>query len=154
MKEYERLFLERRPVICKNCGGKLFYRSGGAYECEDCGLEELDDFGKIKRYLDEYGVSTSYDVSEATGVPMSIINMFLKEGRLEIPEGSRIYIKCERCGCSLRYGRFCYGCTKELSGQLQGALYENMGEEPKNAERREEGKMHFLDNSGGVKKKR
>ena len=34
MKEIEKWIMERRPIFCKKCGGKLYYQSGGTYECE------------------------------------------------------------------------------------------------------------------------
>lgn len=153
MTDVEQILMERRPIFCKKCGGKLFYQNSGVYQCEDCGAEELDDFGKIKQYLEKNGPSPASTISEETGVALEIVNLFLKNGRLEIPEGSRLYIKCERCGCSLRYGRYCYGCTRELAGQLKGVMFEQMGEKPKVDTDRENGKMHYLD-SNEKKKKR
>lgn len=144
-RNIEYRIMERRPIFCKKCGGKLFYENSGMYRCEDCGEEELDDFGKIKEYIEEHGPSPSTAISEETGVPLEIIDIFLKNGRLEIPEGSKLYIKCERCGCSLRFGRYCYSCTKDLAGQLKGAMFEQMGERPKTGKESEKGKMHFLD---------
>lgn len=148
MTDLEKRIMDRRPMFCKECGGKLFYQAGGSYKCEDCGAEEYDDFGKIKRYLEAHGPSPATFISEDTGVPLEIINLFLKNGRLEIPEGSKFYIKCERCGCALRFGRYCPGCTKELVGQLHGAMFEQMGEKPKQDIEKKKEKMHFLDNAG------
>lgn len=146
-KELQKYFFEHVPVICQKCKGKMFYIGNGTYECEDCGLEELDDFGKIKQYLEEHGATPAIRISEATGVRLDIINVFLREGRLEIPEGSKFYIKCEKCGCALRYGKFCMDCTRQLVGQLRGAFYENMGEKPKTTpSSKEMGKMHSLEN--------
>ena len=83
---------------------------------------------------------------ETAGVSMEVIDVFLKNGRLEIPEGSKFFIKCEKCGCALRFGRFCYDCTKELVGQLNVLMFEQMGEQPKNkGEHQEKGKMRFID---------
>lgn len=143
MTDLEKLIMERRPVFCKKCGGKLYYQDSGYYQCELCGAGEYDDFGKIKVYLEENGPTPELWISRDTGVEVEIIELFLKNGRLEIPEGSKFYIQCERCGCSLRFGRFCYGCTKELAGQLKGAMFEQMGEKPKVM--KIDGKMHYLD---------
>lgn len=144
MTDIDKWIMERRPIFCKKCGGKLYYQSGGTYECELCGSEELDDFGMLKAYIQKHGATPAVVLEEKTGVPLTIINIFLKNGRLEIPEGSNFYIKCERCGCALRFGRFCSDCTRELTGQLHGAYYEQMGEKPKVT--KEKGKMHFLKN--------
>lgn len=152
MTDLEKLIMERRPIFCKKCGGKLYYQDSGYYQCEDCSAGEYDDFGKIKIYLEEHGPTPELWISRDTGVAVEIIELFLKNGRLEIPEGSKFYIKCERCGCALRFGRFCYGCTKELAGQLKGAMFEQMGEPPRVIKK--DGKMHYLDELGSTNSKR
>lgn len=145
MKEdVEKMIMERRPIFCKECGGRLFYEGEGAYKCHDCESIEFDDFGKIKRFLEKNGPSPATEIAAGTGVKLEIINIFLKNGRLEIPEGSNFYIKCERCGCALRYGRYCLKCTKELAGQLQGSFFEQMGEEPKTKIDLKDEKMHYM----------
>ena len=128
MTNEEKRFLEHRPVYCEECGGKMFYQDAGTYQCENCGEIALDDYGKIKEYLEEHDGATAKEISVGTGVELKIIGMFLKDGRIQIPKGSRMFIKCERCGCSLRNGRYCEDCTRELAGQLKGAFYENAGE--------------------------
>lgn len=146
MRDIDKIIMERRPIFCKSCSGKLYYQNGGVYVCEDCSQEEMDDFGKIKKYLDEYGPSPAMLISEDTGVSMEVIDVFLKNGRLEIPEGSKFFIKCEKCGCALRFGRFCYDCTKELVGQLNVLMFEQMGEQPKSGVHvKEKGKMRYID---------
>ena len=145
MNDVEKFLMERRPIFCKKCGGKLFYQSGGVYQCEDCGSEELDDFGVIKVYLEENGPSPATDIADGTGVPLEIVNLFLRYGRLEILEGSKYFIKCERCGCALRYGRFCYDCTKELTHKLLGTVFEVVGEKPKVLKGKKIARMRFLD---------
>lgn len=144
----DEFIMNRRPIFCKECGGKLFYQNSGEYVCEECGSSELDDFGKVKRYLDENGPTPPPIIEEETGVPLEILNVFLRNGRLEIPEGSKYYIKCERCGCALRFGRFCYDCTKNFAGQLSGTIYQQMGERPKIVPKKEGGKMRYLNDSG------
>ena len=143
--DLERMILENKPVICEKCKGKLFFSGGGRYKCQDCGNEVLDDFGKVKEFLEENGPSPSMVISENTGVRQDIINMFLKKGRLEIPEGSPCYIKCEKCGCSIRYGRFCPECIQKLAGGIKVIFNEDMGERPKHEPKSDmTGKMYFL----------
>lgn len=146
MYDMEKFIMERRPIFCKKCGGKLFYQNGGMYQCEDCGAEELDDFGKIKQFLEENGPAPETEIAEATEVPLEIIHLFLKHGRLEILEGSKFYIQCEKCGCALRFGRFCYSCTREIAGQLMGPMYEQTGEKPRDSSAKPSERMRFLDN--------
>ena len=141
--DLEKLIISNKPIICEVCKGKLFYVGGGKYQCESCGFEVFDDFGKVKHFLEEYGPSPAVVVSEATGVSTEIIEMFLKQGRVEIPENSPYYINCEKCGCSIRYGRFCPQCVKELSGGIYAILSQDMGERPKH-DPKLNGQMRFI----------
>lgn len=142
MTDVERLMIDRKPVKCDKCGGKVFHIGGGMYHCESCGADILDDFGKIKRFLDENGPTPILIISQYTGVSTEIIEAFLRQGRVEIPDGSKYYISCERCGCSIRFGRFCPECVQELAGGIKSAFCAEMGERPKREDM--SGKMHFL----------
>lgn len=142
--DLEKLIISNKPIVCEACGGKLFYVGSGSYECNSCGLKVYDDFGKVKHYLEEHGPTPAIILSEATGVDLEIIEMFLKQGRVEIPENSPYYISCEKCGCSIRYGRFCPPCVKELSGGIRAMLIQDMGEKPKH-EPKLNGQMRFFE---------
>ena len=128
------------PRQCQECGGKYVFQGAGRYVCENCGHETYDDFGKIKAFIDEHGPTPGIVIAEATGVSIAKINRFLRQGRIEIPDGSGQYIPCERCGEPIRYGRFCPACaaflTKNLSAVLTNA---DVGEKPKKTM---QGKMH------------
>lgn len=133
--------IDFKPMLCKACGGKMGYVNHGKYQCETCGAVEMDDFGKVRQYIEEHGPSPAFAISEETGVPVSIINSLLRAGRVEIPEGSEIYIKCERCGRDIRYGRFCPECALNMTKQIQGGF--EVGEVPKHKPNTEQ--MRFLD---------
>lgn len=64
---------------------------------------------------------------------------------MEIPEGSKYYLKCEKCGCSIRYGRFCPDCVRELAGEIKAVFHEDVGEKPKcEPDSDMKGRMHYL----------
>ena len=130
-KWVHKMFMENVPICCEVCGGKLKRIDVGLYECIACQHQELDDFGKIKAYLAKQGVASAYDIHLATGVEVEVIEYFLKDGRLEIPEGSKLYIKCEKCGCSLRYGRYCEACARQMKMGLTEAFRESIGAKPR-----------------------
>ena len=127
------------PVICKKCGGKMLYKHAGIYECESCKEQELDDFGRIKQYIEEHGPTSAVILAEETGVSTDKITQFLKAGRVEIPQGSNVFIKCEKCGCDIRFGRFCPECAAG-SGEKRG-FFNEVGERPKG---NGSGEMRFL----------
>lgn len=144
-KQLKAAFLDTRPVFCSKCNGKLHYVGGGRYKCMSCEEECLDAFGTIKEYLDEHGPSSAYIISEETGVRLELIELFLRKGRLEILENSPFYLSCEKCGCAIKYGRYCPDCARTLLGGIKSLFHEDIGERPK-SDTKKAGKMHFLSN--------
>lgn len=141
---FEKQVMSRKPVECPKCKGRLEYTGSGIYQCEECGTEVLDEFGKVKRYIEEHGPSSAFVISQETGVKMEVIDVFLKKGRVEIPEGSNFYVKCKKCGCSIKYGRYCPECAKSLAGSIKAVFAADVGERPKREGAPDmSGKMHF-----------
>lgn len=135
-KEYKLLEVGR----CENCGGILKDAGVGIYVCSQCGHETLSPFGKVKKYIQENGPDNAYNISQGTGVPVSRIDKFLREGRIEIPDGSDCYITCEMCGTDIRYGRYCPTCATKLKKELSSALIATeIGEVTKKS-----GKMRYM----------
>ncbi len=143
-KVLENVFLANRPISCKKCNGKLFYIGSGKYKCDPCETEYYDDFGKVKEFLEEHGPAPAILIAEHTGVNFELIDLFLRKGKLEIIENSKFYISCEKCGCAIRYGRYCPHCSREVFGGIMAMFHEDAGECPKNKPKKNEGKMHFL----------
>lgn len=138
MAKFEKSLIGLNFTICRKCGGKLAFKGAGLYICEECQEEFLDDFGKVRAFVEENGPKPAHDIAIATGVRLHDIQEFLKAGRLEIPENSEIFIKCNKCGCDIRYGRFCPECAAKLAGGIKQAfLAGEIGERPK-----KRGKMH------------
>ncbi|MDE7479075.1 MAG: hypothetical protein K2M91_14235, partial [Lachnospiraceae bacterium] len=59
--------LTKKPVFCSLCRGRMVYVGRGAYKCEKCEHEELDDFGKVRQYLEENGPMPALVIAQATG---------------------------------------------------------------------------------------
>ncbi len=126
---------------CEGCKNLFHYPGFGAKYCPKCRDADRENQQRVKEYIKENGASNMYQISDATGVPTKTIKQYLRDGMLEIPEGSPIYIQCESCGCDIRSGRWCPACAARMSGELKG-LYVGVGETPK---KRASGKMRFLD---------
>lgn len=125
---------------CDNCKGLLKDYGFGIYKCTQCGHEMLTEFGRVKKYIEENGPSNAFNISQGTGVSMAKIDKFLRQGRIEIPEGSDSYISCEMCGNEIRYGRYCPQCAlKQKKVSMTGFLPGEVGEVPKRA-----GKMRYM----------
>lgn len=138
-----------RPTNCKKCGTRYSYKAFGEYECPECGFIEYDEYGKIRKFLDDNGPQPAVAISKATKIPVPVINQYLREGRLEIPDGSEIFISCEICGADIRFGRYCPQCASKLAKDLQSALMPSeIGEVPKMS-----GKMRFISSEKNNKRK-
>ena len=121
-------FAKRR---CSNCGQVMQYRSLGEYRCPFCGNEELDDYGKIRQYLDEHGPTPGTVIEQETGVRLSVINSYLRRGKLEINDNSPIFIRCEICGKDIKFGRVCAACAKNKVSKMRDPYAkEEIGDEP------------------------
>lgn len=108
---------------CRKCG-KMFTYTGKSAFCQACVRREEEDYQKVKEYLYDNPGASMNEVSSVTGVSVEKIMRFLREGRLEIVEGSNIVLECERCKRSIRTGRFCNDCMKGIEGELESAAKE------------------------------
>lgn len=136
-REYRvKRFTDDANFVCPNCDILMKYKHGGLYICEKCGAEQLNDFGKVKKYLNEHGPTNAIELAAKTGVRRSRIGEFLRLGKVEIPENSPIYIHCRSCGTAIRFGDYCASCVHAKN--IQGAF---IGDTPKKVPE----KMRFLD---------
>lgn len=131
--------------ICARCKRMFTYLGYGHFYCPTCRKVDEEDFSKVKNYIYDNGTASAQEVSEATGISLERINQYLREGRLEIPEGSPIFIKCEMCSIDIRSGRLCPACASKLTHAMRVTMNfddEQIGPIPKKME----GKMRFLTN--------
>ena len=148
-QELEKLIKQKTIERCELCHGRMEYTGGGKYRCKSCNAEALDDFGKIKQYLDENGPTPEAIIAHETGISMEKIDSYLRKGMVEITDGSKYYLKCEKCGAFIRCGRYCPECARvEIKKSLKMS-YEDIGERPKKVSDSDvSGKMHFLTKKG------
>ena len=146
--ELEKLVQQKKVDKCELCHSRMNYVGSGRYRCSFCGTERLDDFGKIKQFLDQNGPTPSGIIAQQTGLGMEQIDAYLRKGMVEIQDGGKYYLTCEKCGCDIRYGRFCPECAKtEVIGNMK-ASYQEIGERPKIRNSEMAGKMHYLNRRG------
>lgn len=118
MEDIEKLLKASRPKTCRRCLGRMIHVDNGVYRCQLCGTEGYDDLGKIKRFLELNGAMEVSEVAKATRVSPELIELCLKDGKLEMPE-IKFTQKCGRCGCGIPSGRFCRKCKGELAGGIK-----------------------------------
>ena len=125
---------------CNHCNKLFNYPGFGSKYCPNCMKIDQANREKVKEFLRENGAANMYEITQATGVPEKDIKQYLRDGTLEIPDGSPVYIKCEACGCDIRSGRWCPACAARLHSGLK-AVFSGIGDVPKE---KMTGKMHFL----------
>lgn len=107
------------PRICKECGGIMVFRGVGEYRCEDCGEVDYDNYGKVRKYIEEHKGATAAQIEQAIGVPQRSIRQMLKDGRLEVTKESRTFIQCENCGKPIRSGQYCPECEVAIHRNIE-----------------------------------
>lgn len=137
-----------RPYVCDNCGGLMEFKGCGEYECEDCHTKGLDDYGKVRNYIELHRGANAAEIESKTGVTQKSIRQMLKESKLEITADSVAFMRCEICGVNIRSGRFCPKCEasyhkekeKQMREKLKGFGLENEEERRE----RQKGEKRFL----------
>lgn len=107
------------PRQCEKCGGVMVFQGLGEYCCEDCGELAYDDYGKVRAYIEEHKGATAAQIEDAIGVSQKTIRRLLKDGRLEIAEGSRVFLQCEICGKMIRSGQYCPECEMKVHRNIE-----------------------------------
>lgn len=131
---------------CKRCG-KMYSYMGGIPICGECKQKDEEDFIKVRKYLYDKPGTSMHQISEDCEVSIEKITRFLKEGRLEIREGSNIILECEGCGRSIKTGRLCPNCSKQLERDMSragGGNRQETNEEENEDPTKKKGGMRYL----------
>ncbi len=107
------------PTLCKQCGGVMIYKGLGEYECEECGLLDYDDYGKVRNYLEKHRGANVAEISDFTGVSHKSIRDMIKDKRFEIIDNRGGYLRCEMCGINISSGRLCPQCEEKYHRSLE-----------------------------------
>lgn len=107
----DKLLREKEALVCSECNGIMRYKSLGHFVCEDCGNEYLDDYGRVRDFLDRRGPSSAIEISTATGVSRKRVTDLINSGRIMVTADSGVSIFCEVCGQKIRYGVRCDRCS-------------------------------------------
>ena len=130
--------------VCKRCK-KIFQHISGPQVCPKCKEKEEELFQVVKEYLRKNPGAAMHVVSEETEVPVSLIESFLRQGRLEVSPGSAISLTCENCNVAIYTGRLCSKCNASLIGELSGASKQMTANKlTEDLEKKKTEKMRFL----------
>ncbi len=134
---------------CKNCG-RLYNYIGGVNLCPACKEEVEAKFAQVKEYIYNNKNALITKISEDNDVSIQQLRQWIREERLVFTDDSLVGIECEICAKTIKTGRFCEACKKNIAHEL-GSAY---AREPEKSEKvireiKEKAKMRYLDNSSG-----
>ena len=125
---------------CKRCGAMFNYVVGHPI-CGRCRKADEEDFKKVKNYLYDNPGSSPPEIAVEVDVSVEKIRRYLKEGRLEIVgDASNMVLACEKCGMSIRTGRYCDECERDMKKELKmmaNSMSTSMKSSAKEKKRRE-----------------
>ncbi len=132
---------------CKECG-RLFNYISGPRLCPACRDKLEEKFSQVKKYIEDNRTAQLQQISEDNDVSIQQIKQWVREERLAFTEDSLVGIECERCGCTIKTGRFCENCKKTMVNTLGNAYKKEapMMQRHQRYDRDERAKMRFLDN--------
>ena len=122
---------QSKPSACDSCGGNMRYNGTGEYVCQKCGNIMYDDYGKVRKFIDEHGDSSILVIERETGVNKDVLEYLLKDGVLASPPEADLSKICNRCGYPIESGRYCRSCMLEMANELAGIMKADDGKKPR-----------------------
>lgn len=132
---------------CRGCG-RIFNYVAGPFLCQVCREGMEAKFQEVKEYIRANPGVGINEVSVACDVPVSQIQQWLREERLEVTEDSPIYLSCEGCGANIRFGRYCDKCKNAVASGFKNVLNTHKAQQqaaaPKRTDPRDNPRMRYL----------
>ncbi len=107
-------------ISCARCG-KLFNYIAGPRICQVCNKAVEEKFKEVKTYVREHPNVDMKTLSKACEVSPKQIQRWVREDRLVFSSDSPIGIPCERCGKTIKSGRYCDSCKNGMTRDLEDA---------------------------------
>lgn len=129
---------------CKDCG-RLFNYIGGQRLCPACREKLEEKFDQVKKYIEDNKRAQLQEISDENDVTIQQIKQWVREERLVFTDDSIVGIECESCGVTIKTGRFCEACKKQMANTFENTIKPDKKLEARK-EAREKARMRFLDN--------
>ncbi|MBQ7200738.1 MAG: flagellar protein [Eubacterium sp.] len=132
-------------IGCVRCG-KLFQYVSGPRVCQNCSKALEEKFMEVKQYVREHPNVDMRTLSKECDVSPKQIQRWVREDRLVFSSDSPIGIPCERCGKTIKSGRFCENCKNGITHDLEDAagIKKQAKPEPQKKKAPDSDKMRFL----------
>ena len=106
---------------CKSCG-RMFNGVGRSPLCPSCAEKLEEKFQQVKEYVWEHRTATMQDISDNNDVSVKQIRQWVREERLSFADDSPVGLECEKCGATIKTGRFCENCKNKLNSDLSSVM--------------------------------
>lgn len=106
---------------CRNCK-KLFNYVTGPTICPSCREIMEESFKVVKAYIQDHPHVDMRTVSEECDVDVAQIRQWIREERLEFASDSAVGLNCDRCGKSIKSGRYCPECKADMQKTFSNAI--------------------------------
>lgn len=127
---------------CRSCT-RLFNYIGGPNICPQCRDELEKKYMVVKDFIRENPGVSIQTVADENDVSTQQIKQWIREERLEFSKDSTVTIECEKCGASIRTGRYCKACKDKMADSLS-QLIAKPQEQTVRRERDGKNAMRFL----------
>lgn len=108
--------MELNVANCENCG-QIFQKTIRDI-CPACIRKEDKKYERCAEYLREHRGASLMELSEETGVSVSLISRFIREGRISLLNHPSLTYPCQSCGKEIRSGNLCESCLSRLRGEF------------------------------------
>lgn len=129
---------------CRKCG-RVFNYVAGPMICQRCKEDLEGKFQEVKSFVQDHREANIPEICEACGVETGQIHQWIREERLVFSEESAIGLPCEKCGRTIKSGRFCESCKVEMANNLSSAYGSKKKEPVMPKKEKENPRMRFLD---------
>lgn len=103
---------------CPQCG--RIFAVGIREICPECAKKIDQQYELCYAYLRENKMATITQLSDETGVSVSQITKFIREGRISIGELPEMSYPCDVCHKPIRKGMMCDSCRQRFVGAVEG----------------------------------
>ncbi|MEK3721706.1 flagellar protein [Paenibacillus sp. FSL H8-0034] len=102
---------------CPGCG-KVFQKNLRNL-CQDCVSNLQNEFNACDRYLRSNRKATTEQLSEAVGVSVKQIIIWIKDKRLPVTDYPNLTYPCNSCREPIRQQEMCYPCRSRLTKDIR-----------------------------------
>lgn len=113
--------------------------------CPACRNQLEEKFQEVKEYIRENKGAGIPQISKDCEVETSQIHQWIREERLVFSDDSPIGISCEKCGATIKTGRFCEKCKAQMVNNLKDSIEPARPKPSEKKDTKDSPKMRYLD---------